>query len=119
MDFQPVISDAAVSFQTRHAFVDLYIDPQVVLFDDLVREETQGVFHVLVTGHGGAVVEVLNVERHKPGVGGRYGSVEQTLRGGEAGAVGGGGARGVEYVRKENADHLIQALKKQYTISMD
>ena len=26
---------------------------------------------------------------------------------------------GVEYVSKENADHLIQALKKQYTISTD
>ena len=44
VDFQSVISDAAVSFQTRHAFVDLYIDPQVVLFDDLVREEIQGDF---------------------------------------------------------------------------
>ena len=26
---------------------------------------------------------------------------------------------GVKYVGKENADHLIQSLKKQYTISMD
>ena len=71
---------------------------QVVLFDDLVREKIQGQCHVLVPGHGGAVVEVFNVKRHKPSVGGRYGSVEQTLRGGEAGAVSGGGARVVEYV---------------------
>ena len=77
---------------------------QVVLFDDLVREKIQGQCHVLVPGHGGAVVEVLNVERHKPGVGGRYGSVEQTLRGGEAGAVGGGvgGSRVVEYVTADS-----------------
>ena len=26
---------------------------------------------------------------------------------------------GVKYVGKENTDHLIQALKKQYTISID
>ena len=92
--------------KTRHAFTDLHIDPavgadkdaQVVLFDDLVMEEIQGEFHVLITCHGGVVVEVLNVERHKPGVSGRDGDVDQTLHGGEAGAVGGGGARVVKYV---------------------
>ena len=40
----------------------------------------------------------MNVEYHEPGVGGRYGAVEKTLRGGEAGAVCGGGARVVKYV---------------------
>ena len=70
---------------------------QVVLINDLVREEIQGEFHVLILGHGVAVLEVLNVEHHKSGVGERYGAVGQTLRGGEAGAVGGGGARLVEY----------------------
>ena len=40
----------------------------------------------------------MNVERYKPVIGGRDGDVEQTLRGGEAGEVGGGGARLVDYV---------------------
>ena len=106
VDFKPVIGNADVLFETRHAFADLHIDPavgadeaaQVVLFDDLVWEEIQDEFHVLVSGHGGAVVEVFDVERHKLGVRGRYGAVEQTLCGGEAGAFGGGGARVVKYV---------------------
>ena len=96
----------SLAMQTRHAFADLRIDPavgadkaaQVVLFDDLVMEEIQGEFHVLITCHGGVVVEVFNVERHKPGVSGIDGAVEKTLHGGEAGAVGGGGARVVEYI---------------------
>ena len=40
----------------------------------------------------------MNFKRHKLGVGGRYGAVEQTLCGGEAGTVGGGSARVVDYV---------------------
>ena len=64
MDFQPVIVDAAGLFETRHAFADLHIYPavgveeavQAVLFDNLVKEEIQGNFHVLVTGHGDAIV---------------------------------------------------------------
>ena len=61
MDFQLVIGDAAGLFENRHAFANLHTDPavgadksaQVILFDNLVREETQGKFHVLVTVHGG------------------------------------------------------------------
>ena len=109
MDFQAVVGDAASLFDTQHDFADIHIDPavgedeaaQVVLFDDLVQEEIQGKFNVLVTVHGGAVVEVFNVERHKPGIGGRYGAVEKTLHGGESGAVGGGDARVVNYVADE------------------
>ena len=93
-------------FETWHAFVDIHIytavgadeAAQVVLLNDLVREEIQGEFHVLVSGHGGSVLEIFDVERHKLGARGRDGAVEQTLRGGEAGTVGGGGTRGVEYV---------------------
>ena len=40
----------------------------------------------------------MNVKRHKLGVEGRDDDVEQTLNDGEAGAVGGGGARVVNYV---------------------
>ena len=103
MDFQPVIGDAAGLFETRNTFADIHTDPAVGADEaaqvvNLVREEIQGEFHVLVSGHGSAVVEIFDVKCHKPGVRGRYGAIEQTLRGGEAGAVGGGGARGVEYV---------------------
>ena len=46
VDFQPVIGNAAVLFDTQNAFTNLHIDPavgadedaQVVLFDDIVRE---------------------------------------------------------------------------------
>ena len=104
--FQLVIGDAVRLFETWHAFADLCIDPavgadeavQVVLFDDIVQEEIQGEFHVLVSCHGGAVVEVFDVERHKSGIRGIYGAVEKTLRGGESGAVGSGGSRVVDYV---------------------
>ena len=50
-----------------------------------------------VPGHGSDVVEIFNVDSHELGVGVRYGAVEQTLCGGEAGAVVGGGARVVEF----------------------
>ena len=83
VDIQPVIGNAAGLFETRHAFANLHIDPavgadeaaQVVLFDDFIQEEIQGEFHVLVLGHGGAVVEVFYVKHYKPGVRGRDGDV--------------------------------------------
>ena len=103
-------------FETWHAFSYLHIDPdvgadkaaQVVLFDDIAREETQGEFHVLVPVHGGAVVEVFNVNRNKLGVGGRYGAIEKTLCGGEAVAVGGGGSRVVEYVAADGDTDTVE-----------
>ena len=76
VDFQLVIGNAAGLFDTRHAFADIHIDTavradeatQVVLLNDLVREEIQGEFHVLVSGYGGAVVEIFDVQHYKPGV---------------------------------------------------
>ena len=76
VDFQPVIGNAAGLFEARHTFADLHIYPavgadedvQVVLLDDIIREEIQGEFHVLVSGHGGAVVEIFDFKHHKPGV---------------------------------------------------
>ena len=67
--FRPVIGNAAGLFETLHAFADLHVDPtvgededaQVVLLDDIVREEIQGKFHVLVSGHVGAVIEIFDV----------------------------------------------------------
>ena len=74
--FQPVIGDAAGLFETRHAFAYLHIDPavrsgeaaQVVLLNDLVREEIQGEFYVLLSRHGVAIVEIFDVQRHKMGI---------------------------------------------------
>ena len=76
VDFQVVICDVAGLFETRHAFADLHIDSsvradepaQVVWLNDLVWEEIQGKFHVLVSVHGGAVVEIFDVQRHKLGI---------------------------------------------------
>ena len=68
VDFQLVIGDAPGLFETRHAFADLHVYPavgvdeavQVVLLDDLVREEIQGDFHVLVSSHRGAVIQIFD-----------------------------------------------------------
>ena len=67
VDIQPVIGNAAGLFETRHAFANLHIDPagrtdksaQVVLLNDLVQK---------VSGHGGAVVEIFDFQRQKPGI---------------------------------------------------
>ena len=64
VDFQPALGNVAGLFETRHAFSDIHVDTaigsdeaaQVVLLDDIVREEIQGEFHVPVSGHGGAVI---------------------------------------------------------------
>ena len=58
--------------------MDLHIYPavgankaaQFVLFNDIVREEIQGEFHVLVPNHGSAVVEIYNIDSNELGVGG-------------------------------------------------
>ena len=67
--FKLVIGNAAVLFETRHVFADIHIDPavredeavQVVLLNDLLWEEIQGEFCVLVSGYGVAVVEIFDV----------------------------------------------------------
>ena len=48
----------------------------VVLVDDFVRYACQGEFHILVSGHGGSIIEVLDVLGHEAGTGSRYGAVE-------------------------------------------
>ena len=76
VDFQLVIGDAVGLFETWNAFAYLHVDPavgadeaaQVVLLDDLVREEIHGEFHVLVSDHGVAVIEIFDAKHHKPGV---------------------------------------------------
>ena len=66
--FEPVISNAAGLFEAGHDFLDLEVNPavrtecaEVVLFDDFVRDTGQHKFHVLVAGHGSAIVKILDI----------------------------------------------------------
>ena len=76
IDFEPFIGNAAGLFETWNAFADMHLDTsvrayktvQVVFLNDLVWEEIQGKFHVLVSVHGDAVVEIFDVQSHKPGI---------------------------------------------------
>ena len=68
MSFETVVGDAAGLFEARHAFSDLEVDPsvrieraEVVLVNYFVRDAGQCKFHVLVAGHGGAIVEILDI----------------------------------------------------------
>ena len=63
VSFEPVVGNEAGLFEAGHAFPDLEVDPavgterpKVVLVDYLVRDAGQCEFHVLVLGHGGAIV---------------------------------------------------------------
>ena len=66
--FEPVVGNVASLFEARHDFSDLEVNPavvtkcaEVVLVKDLVRDTSQSEFHVLVAGHGGTVVKILDV----------------------------------------------------------
>ena len=66
--FEPVVGDASGLLESGHAFSDLEVNPavrteraEVVLVDYFVRDVCQCEFHVLVAGHGGAIVEILYI----------------------------------------------------------
>ena len=68
VSFEPSFGNAAGLFEDGHAFSDLELNPavrtecaEVVLVDYFVRDADQCEFHVLVAGHGGAIVEILDV----------------------------------------------------------
>ena len=68
VSLEPVVGNAAGLFEAGHAFSDLKVDPairtkrkEVVLVDYFVRDAGQCEFHVLVAGHGGAIVEILDI----------------------------------------------------------
>ena len=72
MSFEPVIGDAAGLFEAGHDFLDLEVNPavrtecaEVVLFENFVRDTGQHKFHVLVAGHGGAIVKILDIQGHE------------------------------------------------------
>ena len=68
VSFEPVVGNAAGLFEAGHAFSDIEVDPdvgtdraEVVLVNYFVRYAGQCGFHILVAGHGGATVEVLDI----------------------------------------------------------
>ena len=68
MSFEPVVGNVAGLFEAGHAFSDLELYPsvgtkcaEVVLVNDFVRDTNQRKFYVLVAGHGGTVVKILDV----------------------------------------------------------
>ena len=68
MKFEPVVGDAAGLFEARHVFSDLEVNPavgtkcaEVILVNDFVRDTSQCEFHLLIAGHFGTVVKVLDV----------------------------------------------------------
>ena len=68
VSFELIVADAAGLFEARYVFSDLEVDPtvrterpEVVLVDYSVRDAGQCKFHVLVAGHGGAIVEIIDI----------------------------------------------------------
>ena len=68
VSFESSVGDAAGLFEAGHAFSDLQVDPafgteraEAVLVDNFVRDACQGEFHVLVLGHGGAIIELFDI----------------------------------------------------------
>ena len=74
--FEPVVGDAAGLFEARHTFLDIELNlavrtecVEVVLVNYFVRDTGQCDFHVLVAGHGGAILKILDIEGHNTGTG--------------------------------------------------
>ena len=66
--FEPVVGNAAGLFEAGHVFSDIEVDAdirteraEVVMVDDFFRDAGQLEFHVLVAGHGGAILEILDI----------------------------------------------------------
>ena len=66
--FEPVVDNAAGLFEAGHAFSNLKVNPavrtgcsEVVVVNYFVRDTGQCEFHVLVAGHGGAIVKILYI----------------------------------------------------------
>ena len=46
------------------------------MVNNFVQDARQGEFHVLVSGHGSAIIEVFDIQGHELGTGSRNGAVE-------------------------------------------
>ena len=68
---------AAANFQVDLAVVDLV--HQVVLVDDLLWYDVNGQEHIFVAFHGGAQVEVFDIDNHEFGIRGGEHTVEEDL----------------------------------------
>ena len=60
---------------------------QVILGDDLVEDQVEGNFHVLIPMHGCVVIEILNVQSEETSTWGRNGAVQEALGGSQTGTV--------------------------------
>ena len=86
MYLEPIVCDAAGLFQAWHAFADLQVYPsvrcnleEVVLGSDFLREYCQADFHILVTPHGGVVINCFNVKSDEAGIGSGYRAVQNSF----------------------------------------
>ena len=66
--FEPVFGNVDGLFEDGHAFSYLEVKPavgtecaEVVLVNDFVRDTGHREFHVLVAGHGGTIVKILDI----------------------------------------------------------
>ena len=83
VSFEPVVGDADGFFEAGYAFLDIKVNPsvrtecaEVVLVDDFVRDTGQREFHVLVAGHGGTKVKILDIKGHESVTGSGDGAVK-------------------------------------------
>jgi hypothetical protein len=103
---ETVVGDATSLFEAWDALTDLHVYPsigvdkvaKIVLEDDLVREEGDVHFHVLVAIHGSPVVEIFDVHTGEPRTGSRNRAVKEEFGGGERGTLGGCRSRVVETI---------------------
>ena len=72
--FEPVVGDAAGLFEAGHAFSDIEVNTsvrtkcgEVVLLNDFIRDKGQSEFHIIVAGHSGAIVKILDIQGHEAG----------------------------------------------------
>ena len=68
VSFEPVVGIAAGLFEAGHTFSDLEVNQAVrtecavvVLVNYFIRDAGLCNFHVLIAGHGGAIVEILDI----------------------------------------------------------
>ena len=87
VDLEPIVSNAAGLFQAWHASADLQLYrsvrcelEEVVLDDDFFRWYRQDDFHIIVTPHGGVIINIINVNSDEAGTGGGDGAVQKEFR---------------------------------------
>ena len=115
MQLESVVCDNAGLFEAGHSFANFHVHTsvgggklaKVVLENDFFGEGGERKFHIFVSFHRCAIVKILDVHGHEFGAGGGQGAVEQNFGGGEAGTMGGGGARVIQFVAADGDTDAI------------